>query len=73
MVDLQANNAKLRERAVRLTVHVSGADAAAARAALAQCHYQVKTAIVMLLKNQSPVAAQALLAHNHGNLRAALK
>lgn len=73
MVDLQATNAKLRERAVRLTVHVSGADAAAARGALAQCHYQVKTAIVMLLKHQSVPAAQALLAHSHGNLRAALK
>ncbi|MRW84352.1 N-acetylmuramic acid 6-phosphate etherase [Pseudoduganella sp. FT26W] len=73
MVDLQATNAKLIERAVRLTVHATGADAEAARQALEQCQYQVKVAIIMLKKSQTAADAQALLDHHTGNLRAALK
>lgn len=73
MVDLHATNAKLTERTVRLTMHATGADAAAASAALEQCQHQVKTAIVMLLKKQTAEQAQALLDHHHGNVRAALK
>ncbi|TFW21922.1 N-acetylmuramic acid 6-phosphate etherase [Duganella callida] len=72
MVDLQATNAKLVERAVRLTVHATGADAAAARAALEQCQYQVKLAMLMLLKKQTAAEAQAQLDATHGNVRAAL-
>jgi N-acetylmuramic acid 6-phosphate etherase len=73
MVDLQATNAKLIERAVRLTMHATGADAEAARQALEQCHHQVKVAILMLKKHQTAADAQALLDHHTGNLRAALK
>jgi N-acetylmuramic acid 6-phosphate etherase len=73
MVDLHPTNAKLTERAVRLTMRVTGADAATARTALEACQYQIKTAIVMLLKKQSATEAQALLDHHTGNLRAALQ
>jgi N-acetylmuramic acid 6-phosphate etherase len=73
MVDLHPTNAKLTERAVRLTMRVSGADAATSRTALEACQYQIKTAIVMLLKKQSATEAQALLDHHTGNLRAALQ
>ncbi|NVM76938.1 N-acetylmuramic acid 6-phosphate etherase [Duganella sp. SG902] len=73
MVDLQATNAKLTERTVRLTMHATGADADAARAALEQCQHQVKVAILMLLKNQGADQAQALLDQHDGNVRAALQ
>jgi N-acetylmuramic acid 6-phosphate etherase len=73
MVDLHPTNVKLTERAVSLAMHVSGADAAAARSALEACQYQVKTAIVMLLKKQSAAEAQSLLDQHAGNLRAALQ
>lgn len=73
MVDLHATNAKLIERTVHLTMHATGADAATARAALEQCQHQVKVAIVMLLKQQTAEQAQALLEHNDGNVRAALR
>ena len=48
MVDLRASNAKLVQRALRLTMLASGADAAQAAAALQQSQQRVKTAIVML-------------------------
>ncbi|WP_343730947.1 N-acetylmuramic acid 6-phosphate etherase [Duganella sp.] len=73
MVDLQATNAKLTERTIRLTMHATGADAATARAALEQCQHQVKVAIIMLLKKQTAEQAQALLDHTNGNVRAALQ
>ena len=73
MVDLQATNAKLTERTIRLTMHATGADAGTARAALAQCQHQVKVAIIMLLKQQTADQAQALLDQHNGNVRAALQ
>jgi len=73
MVDLQATNVKLTERTIRLTMHATGADADTARAALEQCQYQVKVAIVMLLKQQTVDNAQALLERTNGNVRDALK
>jgi N-acetylmuramic acid 6-phosphate etherase len=73
MVDLQATNVKLTERTIRLTMHATGADADTARGALEQCQYQVKVAIVMLLKQQTVENAQALLERTNGNVRDALK
>jgi N-acetylmuramic acid 6-phosphate etherase len=73
MVDLQATNAKLTERALSLTMHATGADAGAARNALEQCQYQVKVALIMLLKSQGAAEAQTLLDHHSGNVRAALQ
>jgi N-acetylmuramic acid 6-phosphate etherase len=71
MVDLHATNAKLKERAVRLTMHATGADTNAA--ALEQCQHQVKVAIVMMLKKQTAAEAQAQLDLHTGNIRSALK
>jgi N-acetylmuramic acid 6-phosphate etherase len=67
MVDLHATNAKLKERAVRLTMHATGADATPRRR---QCQHQVKVAIVMLLKKQTAAEAQAQLDLHTGNIRA---
>jgi N-acetylmuramic acid 6-phosphate (MurNAc-6-P) etherase len=44
MVDLNASNRKLRERAVRIVQAVTGAEAAAAQAALEKSNWRVKTA-----------------------------
>jgi N-acetylmuramic acid 6-phosphate etherase len=72
MVDMRATNAKLRARAVRMVMAIAGADEKAARAALAACGGQVKTAVVMLKRGiSSQAAAQALLAAN-SSLRTAL-
>lgn len=72
MVDLKPTNAKLYTRALRLTMHATGADEAAARAALEACGHHVKVAIVAL-RRQVPVAqAEALLAQAGGSLRAAV-
>jgi N-acetylmuramic acid 6-phosphate etherase len=73
MVDMQATNAKLVARAVRLTVVATGATEAEAKTALEACGYRVKTAIVMIKKNLGAEAAQALLNRADGNVRRALE
>ncbi|RQP21464.1 N-acetylmuramic acid 6-phosphate etherase [Piscinibacter terrae] len=73
MVDLQPTNAKLLRRAVSLTMRATGAGEDAAREALAACNYQVKVAIVSILKQVDVVAAQARLDAAHGSVRAALE
>jgi N-acetylmuramic acid 6-phosphate etherase len=72
MVDLKATNAKLVLRAVRLTMFASGADEATARAALEQCDFHVKVAIVALIKKTSIDQARALLETARGSVRQAL-
>jgi N-acetylmuramic acid 6-phosphate etherase len=72
MVDVMPTNAKLRRRAVALTVRVTGADPAAAEAALASCRFRVKVAAVMLRRGLDAPAAESALAAAGGNLRTAL-
>jgi N-acetylmuramic acid 6-phosphate etherase len=72
MVDVQATNAKLRQRALMLTMRATGAAADPAAAALAACGGQVKTAIVMLKSGCDATRAQALLAAHEGSIRLAL-
>jgi N-acetylmuramic acid 6-phosphate etherase len=72
MVDLRATNAKLRRRALRLTVLASGADETAAETALAAAQYRVKVAIVMLRLAVDADTATARLDANQGSVRAAL-
>ena len=72
MVDLRATNAKLRARALRLTVLASGADEAAARAALEACGGHVKTAIVMLRAGVDAHGAQARLEAAGGSVSGAV-
>jgi N-acetylmuramic acid 6-phosphate etherase len=72
MVDLRATNAKLVERALRLTVQASGSDEVAARAALDACGWQVKTAIVMLRRGLDAAQAQARLDAALGSVERAL-
>jgi len=72
MVDLRATNAKLQRRALALTQRASGADEAAARAALARCGARVKVAIVMLKAGVEAAEAEHRLDAAEGNVRAAL-
>ncbi len=72
MVDLRATNAKLVRRALRLTMQASGADEAAAQAALQACDGRVKTAIVMLKAGLSAAAADDRLQAAEGSVHAAL-
>lgn len=65
MVDVQATNQKLVERAKRIVMECTGADYGEAEAVLACTGFEVKPAIVMLLAGTSTdLAAQALAASN---------
>jgi N-acetylmuramic acid 6-phosphate etherase len=72
MVDLKPTNAKLYARAVRLAMHATGADEAAARKTLEQCDFHVKVAVVALLKNITVQQAGDLLDQAKGSVRGAL-
>ena len=72
MVDVQATNAKLRRRAVRLVQEATNAEEAAAERALADSSGDVKTAIAMLRLGISAAAARQKLTAANGRLRAVL-
>jgi N-acetylmuramic acid 6-phosphate etherase len=72
MVDLRATNAKLRRRALALTMHASGADELAAERALRDSGFRVKVAILALRRGLSVHQASTRLQARDGNLRAAL-
>ena len=73
MVDLKPTNAKLRVRAKRLLWRVTGANDQAAEQALEACGWEVKPAIVVILKKVTPEEARARLAAHNGMLRAVLE
>ncbi|MCW3053033.1 MAG: N-acetylmuramic acid 6-phosphate etherase [Chthonomonadales bacterium] len=62
MVDVRASNVKLRDRAARIIMSATDADRPAAEAALEAADGQVKTAIVMILREVSAAEADRLLA-----------
>jgi len=72
MVDLQATNEKLRDRARRIVAQAAGVDDARAAAALAGAGGEVKVAVVMLRCGVPAERAAALVAAAGGNLRRAL-
>ncbi len=72
MVDLKATNAKLRVRAQRLVAQACSIESEQAEAVLAQCDYEVKTAIVMVKLGLDAAAARARLASCDGFIRVAL-
>ena len=73
MVDLRATNAKLVQRALRLTVRATGATEAQARAALAACGSRVQVAIVMLEAGVDAAAAERRLDAASGSIAQALQ
>ncbi len=72
MVDLKPTNAKLMDRAVRLTVLATGATDDRAREVLEKSGFHVKVAIVAIARNLTPAQARARLAAVRGSVRAAL-
>jgi N-acetylmuramic acid 6-phosphate etherase len=73
MVDVKATNEKLVERCVRIVRTATGAADADARAALEQCSYSAKTAILMLLCHLDAAAAEQCLAAHDGRIAAAVQ
>ncbi len=72
MVDLKPTNAKLVRRAIRLTVLATGADDATAQSMLESCRFQIKVAIVAIMKKMSVADAEKKLADADGSVRRAL-
>jgi N-acetylmuramic acid 6-phosphate etherase len=72
MVDLRASNSKLIARAERLTVLATGCSLDLARETLAQCGWQVKTAVVAIERRVDVAVAQQLLDAAEGDTWAAL-
>ncbi|WP_431021975.1 N-acetylmuramic acid 6-phosphate etherase [Erwinia rhapontici] len=72
MVDMQATNIKLVDRARRMVCEATGCDAEHAETALLQVHYEVKTAILMILADLPAEQAKQRLTQHKGFLRAAL-
>lgn len=73
MVDLRASNAKLRQRALRLTCRATHADEAAARRALEAAGWSVKLAIVMLLAQVDAAEATRRLDAAEGHVASAIR
>jgi N-acetylmuramic acid 6-phosphate etherase len=69
MVDVEATNSKLRDRALRLTARLTAGDPAEVKAALEQTSYRVKPAVVMLWCHCDARQAQEKLERAGGNLR----
>lgn len=72
MVDVVATNNKLRRRATRLVMELTGLEEEAARAVLAQADGRVKVAVVMARKGLSAEQARRMLDERLGSLRASL-
>jgi N-acetylmuramic acid 6-phosphate etherase len=72
MVNVVADNAKLRDRAARIVAAISGADAAAAGAALAATGGAVKPAVLVAAGARDPNHAAALLGASGGHVGPAL-
>ncbi len=72
MVNLRADNIKLRDRAARIVAGISGAGADAARRHVDAVDGSVKHAVLLAAGAGNPEAAEALLAAHGGKLRAAL-
>jgi len=73
MIDLQLTNAKLRERAKRILIAITGINYEQASAALEKADGHVKTAIVMVKANLSKTEAQNRLRNADGFVRAAIE
>lgn len=73
MVDLRASNAKLRQRALRLTCRATQAEEGTALQALEAAGWSVKLAIVMLLAHVDAAEATRRLDAAEGHIAAALR
>jgi N-acetylmuramic acid 6-phosphate etherase len=72
MVDMQATNAKLRVRARKMVVQITGCTPDAADAALNATAGRVKPAVLVVARGLDPAGATAALDRAEGSLRRAL-
>jgi N-acetylmuramic acid 6-phosphate etherase len=72
MTSMRVANAKLRDRAARITMAATGCTEEEARNALQAADDDISLAIVMLVRNADRATARALLDASQGNLRTAL-
>lgn len=72
MVDVEATNAKLVERQVKIVMEATECDRQTAELALQQCQRHCKTAILMILSGLDAQEARQLLSDNQGFIRTAL-
>jgi N-acetylmuramic acid 6-phosphate etherase len=68
MVDMRVSNAKLAARAARMVGEITGADIDTAAAALSSCDNQIKTAVVMIVREVDAARARDLLDTADGRL-----
>ncbi|MBV8612455.1 MAG: N-acetylmuramic acid 6-phosphate etherase, partial [Acetobacteraceae bacterium] len=73
MVDMLARNDKLRRRAERMLIGLTGCGEEEARAALREAGGKVKLAALMVLRGMERGAAEAALDRSGGHLRGALR
>lgn len=72
MVDVKPTNEKLIHRCRRIVCQATGVDLETAEAALQQCDYRAKTAIVMLKLSISAEEADRILQENEGSIARAV-
>ncbi|PZO73653.1 MAG: N-acetylmuramic acid 6-phosphate etherase [Mesorhizobium amorphae] len=73
MVNMRADNAKLRDRAARMVAAIAGIDESQARALLDRSGGRVKHAVLLAAGAPDEAQAEALLVEHQNNLRAALR
>lgn len=73
MVDLKASNQKLRDRAARIVVELTGVDRSKAEALLSEAGGHVKTAVVMARRGVTAESAGKLLTEAGGSLRTVIE
>ena len=73
MVDVKPSNEKLVHRCISIVREATGADEKTAVAALEECGYKCKTAIVMLLCSVSADEAEARLGRSDGRVADAIR
>lgn len=69
MIDLQAVNEKLKDRAIRIVAQIADVQHSEALAALLKCNWEIKTAIISLMMKMEPDEARLELRKHGGVLR----
>ncbi len=72
MIDLQANNEKLKDRAIRIVSQIANVQHSVAFTMLLKCNWKIKTAITCLKLNIDKEKAEKELAKHNGVLRKVL-
>lgn len=73
MIDLKANNEKLKDRAIRIVAQITGVQCSEALAALLKCDWKIKTAIVTIIMKLDAEEARLELRKHGGVLRKLIK